>query len=156
MDSESQADSIAEDLLHLTGVALLTRDFDAFKTHFKLPLRLETIDGQRLVETEGEFAGVFEAVQGHLDGTGVEDFVRTVIHAEFADPDTIRSVHLCSEIHAGGELQRPSYPVHSTIVRDGGGWKIVSCLYVILDNDNHNRALVEKPDATLSAAAGGG
>ena len=146
MDSDNQADAIAEELLHLTGFALWSRDFDAFKIHFKLPFRLETIEGHRIVETEAEFAEVFAAVAGHLDSTEVEDFVRTVIHSEFVDADTIRSVHLCSEIHAGGELKRPSYPVHSTLVRDGQVWKIVSCLYVILDNANHSRALVDVPD----------
>ena len=40
MDSDNQADAIAEELLHLTGFALWSRDFDAFKIHFKLPFRL--------------------------------------------------------------------------------------------------------------------
>lgn len=152
MDSDCHADTIAEDILHLTGVALLSRDFDAFKTHFKFPLRLETVDGHRFVETEVEFAEVFHAVQHHLDGTEVVDFVRTVIHSDFVDADTIRSVHLCSEIHAGGELRRPSYPVHSTLVQDKGRWKIASCLYVILDNADHNKALVNVPTRRVSGA----
>lgn len=152
MDSDCTADTIAEDLLHLTGAALLSRDFEAFRTHFKLPLRLETVDGHRFVETEAEFFEVFEAVQRHLDSTEVIDFVRTVIHADFEGPDTIRSVHLCSEIHAGGELRRSSYPVHSTLVHEGGRWKIAACLYVILDNPDHNKALVNVPQLRVAEA----
>lgn len=144
------ADFIAEQLLNLTGEALLSRDFTAFKIHFALPLRLETVEGHRVLETDEEFWEVFDAVLTHMDETEVEDIVRTVIHAEFVDPHTISSVHICSEIHSGGELRRPAYPVHSTLVRDGDNWRIVACLYVILDKKKHNRALVNDPSFHLN------
>ena len=150
MDSNHLADSIAEELLQLTGEALLARDFQTFSSYFELPLRLETIEGHRFVRTDAEFIEVFEAVLAHLDETEVADFVRTVIHAEFVNEDTISSVHLCSEIHAGGELRRAAYPVHSTLARNGTAWKIVSCLYVILDSTDHNRALVKVSPTGLS------
>lgn len=150
MDSKHLADTIAEKLLQLTGAALLSRDFQTFKSYFKLPLRLETVEGHRFVRTDAEFAEVFEAVLAHLDDTEVSDFVRTVVHADFVNEDTISSVHLCSEIHGSGELRRSAYPVHSTIVRNGSDWKIVSCLYVILDNTGHNRALVKVSSTVLA------
>ncbi len=150
MESDRLADTIAEELLQLTGAALLAKDFAAFKSHFELPLRLETVEGHRFVRTDDEFSEVFEAVIRHLKNTAVEDFVRTVIYADFVDDDTIRSVHLCSEIHEGGDLKRPAYPVHSTLVRSADRWKIVSCLYVILDNEDHNRALVRVPHDSLA------
>ena len=132
----------------MTGIALLAKDFRAFSAHFALPLRLETVEGHRVIEAKEEFGEVFEAVLDHMDATEVIDFVRTVIFAEFVDPDTIRSVHISSDIHAGGELRRPAYPVHSTLIRIDNRWKIVSCLYVILDSTNHNRALVNMSGAT--------
>lgn len=143
MEGDSEADAIAEELLHLTGTALLYHDFRAFSAHFKLPLRLETVEGHRFITTEDEFRDVFHAVVDHMADTDVEDFVRTVIFAQFVDDDTIRSVHLCSEIHTGGELRRPAYPVHSTIVRDDTRWKIAACFYIILDSASHNTALVD-------------
>lgn len=150
MESDRLADTIAEELLQLTGAALLAKDFHAFKSHFELPLRLETVEGHRFVRTDEEFFEVFDAVLNHLKNTEVEDFVRTVIYADFVDEETIRSVHLSSEIHAGGDLRRPAYPVHSTLVRSNDRWKIVSCLYVILDNEDHNRALVSVPHNSLA------
>ena len=152
MDSNHLADSIAEELLQLTGAALLSRDFHTFKSHFALPLRLETVEGHRFLTTDAEFFEVFEAVLTHLDETEVSDFVRTVIFADFVSEDIISSVHVCSEIHADGELRRSAYPVHSTLVLTGSDWKIVSCLYVILDNTNHNRALVKASSVVLSDA----
>ena len=142
MDSLTEAEFIAEELLEITGAALLEDDFDRFSACFELPLRLETIEGVRTVLTHSEFREVFEDVRNHMQDTNVVDFVRTVISAAFTDADTIGSVHVCNEIYEGGVLERPAYPVRSLIRRFGAHWKIVSCFYVILDSANHNEALV--------------
>lgn len=142
MDSENNAEFIAEELLEITGSALLEGDFERFSGCFELPLRLETIEGVRTVSTRDEFQQVFEDVRDHMHETNVVDFVRTVISASFIDADTIGSVHISNEIYSGGVLERPAYPVRSVLRRFGQRWKIVSCFYVILDSANHNTALV--------------
>jgi hypothetical protein len=148
MESNKAAEIIAEELLEVTGSALLKGDFERFNPCFDLPLRLETIEGFRTINTQAEFREVFEDVRDHMDDTDVMDFVRTVISATFIDPDTIGSIHICSEIYRGGVLERPAYPVRSVLRRSGERWKIVSCFYVILDSANHNAAIVNTAAAT--------
>lgn len=155
MESDRRAEIIAEELLELTGEALLNSDFEAFKLHFELPLRLETTDGHRFLETECAFKEVFGAWIRHLKNTRIEDFVRTVVFAEFVDAETIRSVHLSSEIRSGGELGGSAYPVHSTLVRKGAAWKITTCLYVFHDDPTRNRVFVDKvPNSLLRLRSG--
>ena len=142
MERENDAEFIAEELLEITGCALLEGDFERFSACFALPLRLETIEGIRTVSSREEFLEVFEDVRNHMHDTKVVDFVRTVMSASFTDENTIGSVHICNEIYEGGILERPAYPVRSIIKRTGETWKIVSCFYVILDSANHNAAIV--------------
>lgn len=142
MRRENDAEFIAEELLEMTGLALLEGNFEQFSTCFSLPLSLETIEGIRTVTTPDEFLEVFEDVRRYMHDTNVVDFVRTVISASFTNDDTIGSVHICNEIYEGGVLERPAYPVRSIIRRIGSDWKIVSCFYVILDSANHNAAIV--------------
>ena len=142
MKREDDAEFIAEELLEITGLALLEGDFEQFSQCFSLPLNLETIEGMRTVTSTDEFFEVFEDVRRYMDDTNVVDYVRTVISASFTDDDTIGSIHICNEIYEGGVLERPAYPVRSVIRRIGSHWKIVSCFYVILDSANHNSAIV--------------
>ncbi len=146
MYSDIKADFIAEELLELTGAALLRGDFQTFSACFDLPLTLETIDGVRTLTTMDEFRQVFEAVRQHMQDTHVVDLVRTVISASFIDVDTIASVHVCNDIYGSGALIRPAYPVRSILRRSGLSWKITSCFYVILDSADHNTAIVGRPD----------
>ncbi len=142
MNSVINADFIAEELLETTGKALLCDDFERFWACFDLPLHLEIIDGARTITTLEEFYQVYVDVRRHMHETNVVDLERTVVSASFADANTIISVHVCNDICDGGTLVRPAYPVRSVLRRSGLRWKIVSCLYVILDSTAHNAAIV--------------
>lgn len=149
MVDNSAADRIAEELLEITGTALLSGDLNKFRSCFDFPLRLETVDGIRIVKTAEEFRTVFEDVRKHLKESKVVDFVRTVVSATFVDPDTIHSIHVCNDIHEGGLLERSAYPVRSVLNRHGDRWKISACLYIILDSPTHNAALVNTTSVEL-------
>lgn len=142
IDSDENAEVIAKELLEITGTALLTGNFELLQSCFALPLTLKTIDGQKTLETRDELRATVEAVRNHMFETGVVDLVRTVMLSLFEDGDTITSVHICSEIHRGGILNRPTYPVYSTLVRVGSRWRIAYCRYLIFDRPEHNLALV--------------
>lgn len=140
------AESIAEDLLYITGKALLEADFQMFSECFRLPQMMETVDGRRLISTEAEFQYTFNAVRRHLHNCGVVDFARTVVSAKFLDADTIGSTHVSSLLGAHGQEKAHPYPVYSVIRRYGTTWRIVSSLYAILDNPAYNEALMATSD----------
>lgn len=136
------AESIAEDLLYLTGKALTEGNFDMFATCFELPQLMETVDGRRLLSRRDELRDTFEGVRQHYEDHGVIDAARTVVSAEFVDADTIGSTHVTRLMRAGGHVHRSPFPVYSVIRRFDMDWRIVSSLYVILDSPDHNRALM--------------
>ena len=142
----SAAESIAEELLYITGKALLEADFQMFSECFRLPQMMETVDGRRLISTESEFQYTFNSVRRHLHKCGVTDFARAVVSAKFLDADTIGSTHVSSLLDADGNETAPPYPVYSVIRRYGRSWQIVSSLYAILDNPAYNAALMATPD----------
>ena len=142
----SAAESIAEELLYITGKALLEADFQMFSECFRLPQMMETVDGRRLISTESEFQYTFNSVRRHLHKCGVTDFARAVVSAKFLDADTIGSTHVSSLLDADGNEAAPPYPVYSVIRRYGRTWRIVSSLYAILDNPAYNEALMATPD----------
>ncbi|ABG30204.1 hypothetical protein CEP88_12720 [Roseobacter denitrificans] len=142
---DSAAESIAEELLYITGKALLEADFRMFSECFRLPQMMETVDGRRLIATESEFLYTFNSVRRHLHKCGVVDFARTVVSAKFLDADTIGSTHVSILLGADGQERGRPYPVYSVIRRHGNIWQIVSSLYAILDNPAYNEALMATP-----------
>lgn len=142
IESDENAEVIAKDLLEITGTALLTGNFELLHSCFALPLTLNTIYGQKTLETRDELRATVEAVTRHMFETGVVDLVRTVMLSRFEDRNTITSVHICSEVNRGGIVNRPTYPVYSTLVRVDSRWRIAFCRYLIFDRLEHNLALV--------------
>ena len=150
MDKERIADEIADDLLYRTGRAITSGDLEWADGCFQLPQFMETVDGSQLIETEEGVRQVIRNVRAYYAANGVTDVVRTVISAEFVDPNTIGSTHVARLMKAGGKAFRAPYPVYSIIRKIGDDWKIVSTSYAILDAPDHNRALRARPSDTLS------
>lgn len=139
--SDGHAEDIAEDLLYRTGLAHTTGDMKAAAECFELPQLMETSSGRMLIETEDEVIRVFKNVRRYLAENDVSDIVRTVVSAEFLDPNLIGSTHVSRLMKSDGTLFRAPYPTYSILRRTGGEWRIVSSTYAILDAPEHNSAL---------------
>jgi len=142
MSLDCAAEEIADELLFKTGKALLSGDFESFSACFGLPHVIETADSRQVLTDMTGIRTIFDELRRYLSDNQVVDLVRTVVEARFIDSDTVGSTHVASFVHADGVARRNPYPVYSVIRRhDPLDWKIMSCLYVILDCDEHNAVL---------------
>ncbi|NRB03462.1 MAG: hypothetical protein HRU30_09370 [Rhodobacteraceae bacterium] len=142
METDESAERIAQDLLEVSGDAILNDKYDCFRSCFSLPLTLQTVEGTRTVVTEQAFRDTFQTVRQHMADTGVIDLVRTIVSSVYEDENTIGSIHICSDIYKEGSLYREPYPVFSRIHLSGGKWRIGLCRYHIHDLPAHNAALI--------------
>lgn len=146
MSQDCAAEEIADELLFLTGKALMTGDFDRFSTCFGLPLMMETSEGHSVIRTLEALHQRFDALRDYYHRHQVSDLVRTVVEARFIDADTIGSTHVARVIVNGGTMPRNPYPVYSVIRRHGHlDWRIMSSIYAILDCPEHNAVLSPEP-----------
>lgn len=136
------AETIAEEVLYITGKAILEEDDDMFIASCALPHLMETSKGRHIITTEAELSDTLSSVRLYMKRNDIVDLVRTVVSARFIDADTIESTHVSLMLGKNGETTRSPYPVYSVIRRFGSSWKIVSSLYAILDNEEHNNALL--------------
>ena len=131
--SETQrhsAQTIAEDLLEITGRAIMTRDFDSFRSSFHLPQNIQTMGQSIYVETAEDLRRAFDQMCNHLEAIGVTDLVRFVAAAAYQSPDRITSTHVADLLRDGKRLQDP-YPAFSVLERFDDAWKITSCEYAL-------------------------
>lgn len=142
MSGSGQADEIADDMLFRTGRALTSGDPDSLKECFEFPFIIETQEGTRMIESDAGLLKIYENVRGYYDQNDVKDVVRTVVSAEFIDPNTIGTTSVARLMQSGGKQFRNPYPLFSTLSNVRGTWKLVSCTYAILDAPEHNKALL--------------
>lgn len=142
MTQDVAAESVAEEILYLTGKAILENDDSIFLSCVALPLLMETINGQRVFVSSREVKQSIAGVRQYMKDNGFVDFVRTVVSAEFINDSTIGSTHVCQMLHRNGPKERAPFPVYSIFRRYGASWKMTSCIYAILDSPEHNTALL--------------
>lgn len=143
MKTETLADAawaLAEDFLKRTGDAYLTGDADAFADCFALPQKIDTLDGQRILETRQEVVNTFEAVRENYRIEGITLMDRRIVSAEFRDENTMHSTHE-SRLLRGDILVRDPFLAFTIFRRSEGVWQIAYSQYVITDSAAHNRAL---------------
>lgn len=151
MTQDIAAESVAEEMLYLTGKAIMENDDDIFIACVALPLLMETINGQRVLVSQDEIRQSLAGVRQYMKENDFVDLVRTVVSAEFLDSSTIGSTHVCQMIHRENHSVRSPFPVYSVFRRYGPSWKLTSCIYAILDSPEHNTALL--PGRLLGANA---
>jgi len=142
MTKFNTAEDIAEEILYLTGKAILEHDDDVFISCVALPLLMETVNGQRVFISEDEVRHCLLGVRQHMKECDLVDFARTVVSAKFLDANTIGSTHVSQMLHRDGRSVRSPFPVYSVIRRFEASWKMISCIYAILDSPEHNEALL--------------
>lgn len=138
--SSEDAVRIAEQILDLTGNALLKRDFDAMRACFSLPTIVETFEGRRILESVEDLRGAFDGVCAHYHGLAMTDLVRNVVAAQFDGDDVIRTTHEC-RVLSGQNLAQAPYAVYSRLERDADAWRIAESIYIIENAPIFTRAL---------------
>lgn len=133
---------ISEELLEITGAAMLASDFDAFARNFILPQYVETFEGHVLIATKEEFRLIFDAVRTHYQLKSVTQIVRRCVSAEFKDDSTILATHETRLLN-GAQLAQKPFPAFSILNLVDGRWMIKSCVYAIEDAPEHNNALMK-------------
>ncbi len=141
MTSAESAEDIAEDLLYRTGQAMKSGDAEAFLDNLSLPFLMDTTDGKSVLQTREHARRIFHNVKQYFEENEIVDQVRVVVSAEFLDENTVGSTHVARLLKNGGREFRNPFPAYSIIRRTPDGWRIVSCIYAILDGPEHNRAL---------------
>ena len=143
MLEDGLAKEVAEDLLHRTGVALASDDAESFVACFLFPQVIETTKGARVLYTPDELKEVFYEVRDYHRETGASNLVRTVVTAEFAEPRVILSTHVSHHLKACGAPSGKPYPALSVLRYKERAWKIESCVYVVLEDQPLNEALLK-------------
>ncbi|MEO1550107.1 MAG: hypothetical protein AAFR93_06700 [Pseudomonadota bacterium] len=124
------AREVSEHLLHRTGEAMLSGDFEAFMACFQLPLEIETFTGRRVVETADDLRQTSLAVHAYYQTKGVTELFRVCIDASFRDPDTVVATHIARPLKGDVPVQE-AYPVLSILTRTDHGWKIAQSQYAV-------------------------
>ena len=141
MTSQPTAQSISQHLLDQTGRGLMTGDFDIFGACFQYPHKIETFDGERVVEDIDAMRAVFFDVRCYYEKSGVTDLVRHCVKAEFRDDKTVSAIHQ-SRLVAGSTLVQKPYNAFSIIRCIKGKWLVTQSQYAVDDAPHLCRALV--------------
>lgn len=148
---EIAATDIAEAVLEITGDALMSGDFDAFRSVFHVPQHMATMAGQIFMETEDDMRRAFDELHAHFKALGVTDLVRQVVVSEYTSPTRISSTHT-SEVTRNGHRLCDSYPVFSILEKIDGTWKVTGSEYA-LDATNGQAMALAKADVTQRKAS---
>lgn len=143
MNPDEDPIKIAQNILDITGTALLKGDFQTFMKCFSLPQRLETFEGLRVMTTEAEMEATFNELYRHLQNNGIVDSVRLCKEAEFRDADTIALMHETRLLSKMKQIHS-SYPAMSEMKRVDGVWKLSSGTYAIADDEEFSQILSRK------------
>lgn len=140
LQSQPDAKAISQEVLDITGAALLSGDFDAFAACFSLPHEIETFEGTMTIKTMAELHERFDKVRGYFKANAVTDIVRHVMEADFVDAETIQHSHQ-TRVLSGPILVQAPYPSLSIMSQIDGRWRVTSSQYAIADAPDLNTAL---------------
>jgi len=144
--SQEAARKIAEKLIYRTADALVSGDFDTYQACFDFPTTLESFEGNRAVNTLEDLEKVFIGVRQFLFVNNVTSLERKFIEAEFAQSDTIHTLHETYALN-GCTLVKEPFPIFSVLRHVDGGWKVTRSCYALLESNELGRVLV--PETSL-------
>ena len=142
IQTATSASDVSEMLLARTGDAMLSNDFEAFEPCLLLPYEIETLEGQRKIETRASLRLTFDAVHAHLIRQRVTMMAINCVSASFRTPNEVIATHETRLISGDIMVQKP-YPALSVLVRqsEDAPWRITQTSYVIVDSSDLNKAL---------------
>lgn len=136
----TEAVAITQELLDITGAAILSGDFVSFCDCFSLPTVFDTFEGRVRLDTVADLEARFKKVRAHYASLNMTDHVRHIVSAEWFDSRTIHATHQ-GRVLSGNMLMQAPYTVFSILKNTGTRWQITVSQYAIPDSDQHNAAL---------------
>lgn len=152
LPTSDEAKAVAERLLHVTGAALMSGDFDTFAAALHLPHEMTTDDDRFTIRSPAELEVIFDNVRKSFAKDRVTQLDRRVEAAMFRSSDQITSTHVTRRM-AGNTQVGPETPTLSTLERIGGDWKVTAANYALADQLDH--ALALSPSRASKTAATG-
>lgn len=135
---------IAEHLIQVTRYAIMEDRFDLFLSCFAFPMRFETFEASREIETVDELQTVFRAVRKLYASLGVTHIDQRCVEADFTGPNQISFTHE-TRLLARQQLLEDPYPVLTDAVRSDEGWKVTRSSFAIVGHTKHIDALLGRP-----------
>ncbi len=132
-ESAPNAHFIHERVMKASSDAILSGDFEAFRTCYRLPVTMESYDGQRQIDTEDDLRSFFDGLRHQMQRLGVTELYRTLIDARFLEDDTIAAMHETRLLRDTLLLHGP-YPAYVVLRRVDGDWKIVHGKFAVSDS----------------------
>lgn len=151
LGSDTEAKDIVEQLLDVTGRALLSGDFKAFAWVFNANHDIKTVSEHITVQDEDDLLRLFNHMHKYFKTARVTEIIRICEAAEFVTPTKITSTHVSHLISDGTRLRAP-YPVLLTNEFINGRWMVTCGQYDLPTNCSQARALRmgHNPNATPS------
>jgi len=131
---------IAEALLEQTRLSMFGGSFDNFVRGFRLPLRIETFDGMRVLNCEADLRAIHDTLEARFTQAGATDLIRHVVAAEFRSETMIHSTHDSRLIRHKTYLQAPM-TAFSVLMETDMGWQVVDTTYAVTDTDTYGKVL---------------
>ena len=142
--SQKAARKIAEELIYRTTDALIAGDFDTYLTCFDFPTTLESFEGNRAVNTPEDLEKVFVGIRQFLIVNNVTSLEHTFIEVEFAQSDTIHTLHETYALN-GCTLVKEPFPIFSVLRHVNGRWRVTRSCYALPETNELGRVLAPEP-----------
>ncbi len=138
---------LSDRLLEQSSAAIMAANFDAFRPHFAVPLKLETFDGKRWIDNPEVLKEVFCDIVAYMRTTGVTDLIRHCVEASYKGPATIVTTYETRMLRGTELIQRP-FPGFSVLRFSSHGWQVSGCVVAVADAPEYSRALIGKGAGT--------
>ena len=122
---DASAMQIYQDLLDRIAVAYAAGDFEAYSRMIRVPHEVSSLGPKVRINTMGELRVLFDSIRLHFEQTGITDYVRTCLSAEFVSPDEIVGTHETRMLARAQVVETP-YPVKSHLRLIDGIWWVIN------------------------------
>ncbi|MFC6639111.1 hypothetical protein GV827_08470 [Sulfitobacter sp. JBTF-M27] len=147
VSSNAQAKDFYQDLLDRLSSAYEADDFDAYAQMIRVPHEASSYGPKVQVNTMGELRVLFDSIRWHFAKTGVTDYVRTCISAEFLSATEIVGTHE-TRMLAGTQVVETPYPVKSYLQLIDGNWWVCKSDNAVQPDNGFGRVLSQNARGT--------
>lgn len=141
MRDNAEAARIFQEMLDISGEAMLTADMPELLRWFATPNTVETYEGHLVLNTEQETRALFETAMARQREQGISHMIRKVTHAEFRDPDTIWAIHETRYVFHNQVLSDAPHQGFSILHRYPDCWKVHHAQFTVDGRNALNSAL---------------
>ncbi|WP_184563279.1 hypothetical protein [Sulfitobacter undariae] len=143
-DHVKTAKEISEEILEITGKALLSNDFDSFEPCFRIPHFISSSEDKATINTREEMRAMFGKLVEYYTLNRVTELVRIIEVSEYRTPTRIEATHI-THVMSGNQRLGDSFPCYSILEFIDGHWQVINSQYAVDANTTVGYALTSKP-----------